>query len=43
MALLSRSNMDKTPKEEAVHAENEMDSLLNRLNVQACSWVWNAL
>jgi len=30
-ALLSRSNMDKTLKEEAVHAVSEMDSLLNRL------------
>jgi hypothetical protein len=30
-ALLSRSNMDKTVKEVAVHAVSEMDSLLNRL------------
>jgi len=29
-ALLSRSNMDKTLKEEAVNAVSEMDSLLNK-------------
>ena len=29
---LSRSNMDKTLKEEAMHAVSEMDSMLNRLN-----------
>ena len=30
-ALFSRSNMDKTLKEEVVHAVSEMDSLLNKL------------
>jgi hypothetical protein len=30
-ALLSRNNMDKTLKEEAVQAVSEMDSLLKRL------------
>ena len=30
-ALLSRSNMDKTLNEEAVHAVSEMGGLLNRL------------
>ena len=30
-ALLSRSNMDKTLKEEAVYVVSEMDSLLNGL------------
>jgi len=31
-ALTSRSNTDKTLKEEAMHAVSEMDSLLNKLN-----------
>lgn len=30
--LLSRSNMDKTIKEEAIHAVSEMDTLINRLS-----------
>jgi hypothetical protein len=30
-ALFSRSNMDNTLKEEAVHAMSEMDSLLNKI------------
>jgi hypothetical protein len=40
-AFLSRSNMDKTLKEEAVYVVSEMDSLLNGL--RPCSWVRNAL
>ena len=31
-ALLSRSNMDKVLKEEAMHTVSEMGSMLNRLN-----------
>ena len=31
-ALLSRSNMDKVLKEEAMHVASEMGSMLNRLN-----------
>jgi hypothetical protein len=31
-ALLSRSNMDRTIKEEAIHAVSEMDTLLNKLS-----------
>jgi hypothetical protein len=31
-ALLSRSNMDRTMKEEAIHAVSEMDVLLSRLS-----------